>query len=350
MKIKPGLVVASFLTFTSISPALASDLLVRGEVYKLINTAQLLPNNRPPRVARLADVLVPQDAIRTASRSRAELLFNEGAIARVSENSTFRFKPGLRRFQLQNGNALIMSPPTTSATQIETLDGQAIAEIPPSPLQSSAVTRKFAMIDPKTKSEPSIDQKFAVRSVAMLVSVDAATNRASFLNLTNNPIKILNAKGEFVNIRGGEIVTVQNGAIGQVQIFELKRFLETSSLASGLAPGQESEIAKETSPRVQQTLNLVRVATIAALNVQVRELEGLCTLNARGGASTLSTNCITTDSDDPLRAFEEKRGISTPIETPTGTPGQPGTPTVTPGQPETPTGVIVQPQTQSPLR
>ncbi|MER3475950.1 MAG: hypothetical protein C4287_04510, partial [Leptolyngbya sp. ERB_1_2] len=287
------------------------------EVYKLINTAQLLPNNRPPRVARLSDVLVPQDAIQTASRSKAELLFNEGAIARVGANSIFRFVPGMRSFQLRNGNALIMSPPTTVATRIETLDGQAIAEIPPSSnVQSNKNSSigSIAMIDvdaAKSKSEQPINEKIAVRSVAMLIHVDAATNKAAFLNLTNNPIKILDTKGNSVVIRGGDTVTVQNGAIGQVQVFDLKRFLETSSLANGLAPGQEKEIAQE-SPRVQQTLNLVRVATIAAINLQLRQLEGLCTLNARGGASTLSTNCITTNSDDPLRAFQDWREISTP--------------------------------------
>ena len=334
MNINRSIVAASFLAFAWISPVkAASDLLTRGEVYKLINNAQLLQNNRPARPAQLSDVLVPQDAIRTATRSRAELLFNEGSLARIGSSAIFRFIPGMRGFQLRNGTALIMSPPTTVATRVETLEGQAIAELPPSSIDA-----------------PPTSEKFQTRSLAMVIHVDATKNTSEFFNLTNNPIKVLDAKGNFIFINGGETVTVQNGVIGQVQTFDLKRFYQTSSLSIGLAPGQEGAIAQE-SARVQQTLNLVRGATIAALNLQARKLEGLCTLNARGGASTLSTNCITTDSDDPLRAFQDRRGISTPrpeqvppvtvptppVQTPpVQTPPVPTPPTTNPNNPNNP--------------
>ncbi|MBD1821309.1 hypothetical protein H6F51_02095 [Cyanobacteria bacterium FACHB-DQ100] len=295
MNIHRGIVAASLLAFAWMSPALAaSDLLTRGEVYKLTNRAQLLQNNRPARPARLADVLAPQDAIRTAARSRAELLFNEGSLARIGSNAIFRFIPGMRGFQLRNGTALIMSPPTTVATRIETLEGQAIAELPPSAVDV-----------------PSTSEQFPPRSLAMAIVVDGTNNKAQFFNLTNNPIRILDAKGNSVLLNAGQTVAVQNGVIGQVQTFDLRRFYQTSSLALGLAPGQEATIAAE-SARVQQTLNLVRAATIAALNLQARQLEGLCTLNARGEASTFSTNCVTTDSDDPLRTFEERRDLTNP--------------------------------------
>lgn len=295
MNIKRGIVAASLFAFAWMNPVkAASDLLTRGEVYKLINQAQLLQNNRPARPARLTDVLVPQDAIHTAAQSRAELLFNEGSLARIGSNAIFRFIPGMRGFQLRNGTALIMSPPTTVATRIEALEGQAIAELPPSAVDA-----------------PPTSPQFQTRSLAMAILVDGINNKAQFFNLTNNPIRILDAKGNFVLLNAGQTVLVQNGVIGQVQTFDLKRFYQTSSLALGLAPGQEATIATE-SARVQQTLNLVRTATIAALNLQARQLEGLCTLNARGGASTLSTNCVTTDSDDPLRTFEDWRDLTNP--------------------------------------
>ncbi|MCU0550944.1 MAG: hypothetical protein MUC48_16480 [Leptolyngbya sp. Prado105] len=295
MTIHRGIVAASFLAFACALPVqAASDLLTRGEVYKLTNQAQLLQSNRPARPARLADVLVPQDAIRTASRSRAELLFNEGSLARIGSNAIFRFIPGMRGFQLRNGTALIMSPPTTVATRIETLDGQAIAELPPSAIEA-----------------PTNSEQYQVRSLSMVIHVDAANNKTEFFNLTNNPIKIFDSKGNVTIINGGQTVTVQNGVIGRVNTFDLRKFYQTSSLSVGLAPGQESLITQEPT-RVQATLNQVRVATIAALTLQTRQLEGLCTLNARGGASTLSTNCVTTDSDDPLRAFQERRDVTTP--------------------------------------
>lgn len=339
MNINRGIVAASLLAFAWMNPVqAASGLLTRGEVYKLSNQAQLLQNNRPARPARLSDVLVPQDAIRTATRSRAELLFNEGSLTRIGSNAIFRFIPGMRGFQLRNGTALIMSPPTTVATRIETLEGQAIVEISP-----TAVTA------------PPMGEELQTRSLALAIVADSANNNVQFFNLTNNPIRVLNAKGNFVLLNAGQTVTVQNGVIGQIQTFDLRRFHQTSSLAIGLAPGQEATIAAE-SARVQQTLNLVRAATIAALNLQVRQLEGLCTLNARGGASTLSTNCVTTDSGDPLRTFEERRDITNsppdrgrPTDVPVNTqpPGttQPGTTqpgTTQPGtQPTTGQGTVI---------
>ncbi|MCY6494074.1 hypothetical protein [Leptolyngbya sp. GGD] len=338
MTIQRGIVAASFLAFACVLPVQASSaLLTRGEVYKLTNQAQLLQRNRPARPARLSDVLVPQDAIKTATRSRAELLFNEGSLARIGSNAIFRFIPGMRGFQLRNGTALIMSPPTTVATRIETLDGSAIAELPPSAIDA-----------------PPTSEQYQTRSLAMVVHVDGANNKTQFFNLTNNPIKILDNKGNFIVINGGETVTVQNGVIGKINTFDLRKFYQTSSLSTGLAPAQESLIAQEPA-KVQATLNLVRVATISALNLQARKLEGLCTLNARGGASTLSTNCITTDSDDPLRDFQDRRDVTTPrperqppvdvvvpLTPPPTTPPPTTPPPTTPAtNPNSPTGVPV---------
>lgn len=57
-------------------PVLAQDdLLTRAEVYKLIDRAKLLPKGQNSRPAKVADILVPLDALYTAARSRADLLF-----------------------------------------------------------------------------------------------------------------------------------------------------------------------------------------------------------------------------------------------------------------------------------
>uniref|UniRef100_A0ACD5H0D2 Uncharacterized protein n=1 Tax=Desertifilum tharense IPPAS B-1220 TaxID=1781255 RepID=A0ACD5H0D2_9CYAN len=77
-----------------------ADVLTRAEVYRLRNRVQLIPSNQTPRPARISDILVPRDAIRTASSSRVELLFNEGSLARIGSSAVFRFVPGLRRYQL----------------------------------------------------------------------------------------------------------------------------------------------------------------------------------------------------------------------------------------------------------
>ncbi len=285
----------------------ASDMLTRAEVYRLVNQAQLLPNNRPARPARQSDVMVPQDAIKTASRSRAELLFNEGSLARIGSNAVFRFIPGLRGFQLKNGIALIMNLPSTTATKIETLEGQAIAEIPP--------TISGATSPPLGAGGGADFDSYYQNSTAMMIVVDGKTNKVDFYNLTSSPIKVMDVKGNVLFIKAGETVSVLNGTLGQVNIFDLRSLYNTSGLAAGLGVGQENLLLNEALP-IQRSLKAVRVATLKALGLQAKLLEGLCTLNSRGGASTLSTNCITTDSDDPLRAYQDRRDIVTPIPEP----------------------------------
>ncbi len=309
-----NVIMGSLLGIVWMMPASAQQaMLTRGEVYKLINNVQLLLNNRSPRAARVSDVMVPQDALRTASRSKAELLFNEGSLARIGSNAVFRFIPGLRGFQLRNGTALIMSPPTTASTRIETLEGQAVAEIPASSPPGSAATN--------------------VLSLAMVIQVDGVTQKTDFYNLTSTPIKILDSKGNFLFINGGQTVSVLKGTLGEVKTFDLRTFYKTSGLALGLGPGQEPIVLQE-APPVQQTLKAVRTATLATLDLQTKAIEGLCTLNARGGDSTLATNCITTDSDDPLRGYLDRRDVVTPVpDRPIPTPPPPTPPIVPPTPP-----------------
>ncbi len=317
-----NVITSSLLGAVWMMPASAQQsMLTRGEVYKLLNNVQLLLNNRSPRSARVSDVMVPQDALRTASRSKAELLFNEGSLARIGSNAVFRFIPGLRGFQLKNGTALIMSPPTTASTRIETLEGQAVAEIPASSPPGSAAPN--------------------VLSLAMVIQVDGVTQKSDFYNLTSTPIKIIDSKGNFLFINGGQTVSVFKGTLGEVKTFDLRTFYKTSGLALGLGPGQESIVLQE-SPPVQQTLRAVRTATLATLDLQTQAIAGLCTLNARGGASTLATNCVTTNSDDPLRGYLDRRDVVTPVPD-RPLPAPPQAPPASPTPPAPPTPPIVPP-------
>jgi hypothetical protein len=342
------LVAAGVLVVSSFSPAIAaSDLLTRGEVYRLVNQAQLLPNNRPARAARLSDVMVPQDAIRTLARSRAELLFNEGSLARIGSNGIFRFIPGMRGFQLRNGVALIMSLPNSAATRIEALEGQVVAEIPPIPPNISPPS-------PNVSPASAEYQNFYKNSSTLLMVADAKTGSVEAYNLTLTNITLKDSQGNIRILRSGETVTFSNGKFGEVKQFNLQKLHQTSQLAIGLGIGQEKFLQQE-SPPVQRSLTAVRVATIAALNLQQRTIEGLCTLNARGGSSTLSTNCITTDSDDPLRVFQDRRDITPPRQdrTPPGDvtvpiPPPPQTPPPQTPPPQTPPPQTPPPQTPPP--
>lgn len=282
-----------------------SAALTRAEVYRFQNTVELLLRNQSPRQARLRDVLAPRDALRTGGQSRAELLFNEGSLARIGSSTTFRFVPGLRRyqisdgsqqtetvFQLRSGVALIVSPPGGFGggldTRIETPGGQ--------------VELLAAALPPEGAPVP---EQLEFTSAAIVVYDPAAGQMQAFA-LTND-VRVLDASGEnFVLLQGGQTVSVTNGQLGQVQDFDLRQFYRTSELAAGLGPGQEDLFASEPA-QVQATLRAVRTETLSAIARQEERLQGLCTVNARGVDSTLAENCITTGANDPLTEFEDRR-------------------------------------------
>jgi hypothetical protein len=335
------IIVGTLLSASWITPAFAQqDLLTRAEVYKLINQVQLLLNGKPPRRAVKKDVLVPLDELQTRTKSRAELLFNEGSLARIGSSATFRFKPGLRRFdlrggvlkaetifELRNGTALIMTPSGSTGTTIETPENR--------------IDLMAMVLPPGAETFPPNETDGAVA-----VTYNSLTKTGQVFNLTNLPVQVANLDGTQVQVlQAGQTVTMINGVIGPVQTFDLQKFYQTSQLAAGLGPGQEALVAQE-SPNVQLILNKVRKQTLVGLETQTLWIEGLCNLNSRGGASTLSTNCITTGSDDPIRTFEDTREPVTPPPEPPRREDPIPNPDPNPRDPRTaqPAGVILLPQ------
>ncbi|BAB76438.1 alr4739 [Nostoc sp. PCC 7120 = FACHB-418] len=133
------LLISTVITVSWITPVLAQSdpLLTRAEVYKLTKIVELLLHNQTQRPARPKDVVVPKDAVKTGVSSEAQLFFNDKSLIRVDQSSIFRFEPGLRRFKLRNlialnemifklesGTALILSPPGSVGTAIETPESQ----------------------------------------------------------------------------------------------------------------------------------------------------------------------------------------------------------------------------------
>ncbi len=289
-----GAIASLISTLVGLPGWAAQDLLTRAQVYRVVNQVQLLPRQQPARAAKLSDVMVPLDALQTAAKSRAELLFNEGSLARIGSSAVFRFVPGTRSFQLRNGTALIMSLPGQVATKIETPGGEVLAQALPPVDPTASPTAPPAAI-----------------AMALAIHYDAATNTGQYFVLTNGYVTLTDLQGTQVTLLAGQTVQILNGVMGPVQTFDLKAFYGSSQLAIGLGPGQERFVLQEIPP-VQDSLMIIRRATLAALAVQTRQLEGLCTLNGRGGNSTLATNCITTDNDDALRDWQNRREITTP--------------------------------------
>ena len=211
-------------------PSSAQPALEQATIYKLINTALINESQ-----AKLEDTLLPQDILQTQPNSRADLLFNEGTIARATANTRFRFEPGLRRFQLTDGTELFVIRPGNGGT-IETPTAQ-----------------------------------INVPGTALFVQHEPNDNRTRVGVLTNHPtggVQVANSQGEdTVELNGGEIVTVTDGVVGSVQTFDLRVFYETSQLTSGLGPGCQDQSPAGPSA-AQATLNAVCPETLAALRQQ----------------------------------------------------------------------------------
>ncbi|MGF1479996.1 MAG: FecR domain-containing protein [Cyanophyceae cyanobacterium] len=242
-----GLATGILLTFW-LSPAVAQSVLTRAEIYKKENQVELERQNQGVwNAAAVGDAMVPGDALRTAARSRAELLFNEGTLLRTGEGSVFRFPPGKRRFELVSGAALVMIRPGIGTSTITTPQATIVSQ-----------------------------------GTALFIQHDASRNASLVGVLTNSPmgpVTVTNQAGEVVvELRAGQFVSIANGIVGLVEYFILPMFYDSIELAAGLGTGQENLVAQE-SPEVQATINAVRDEALAPLSNQVAWLSGFCGLN-----------------------------------------------------------------------
>lgn len=230
----------SFLLGTP-SGAVAQTSLTWAKVESLRNRVHLIPSGNNARLARVADVMSIGDALRTAASARAELRFNDGSLARVGEQATFRFTPDTRNFQLSNGTVLLLIPPGRGRTTIQTPN--AVTGI-----QGSALFVR-------------------VRCLAELTSEGYCSSPVTFVGaLTNNPAGAMVAYNENGSqrqpIHAGEMVIVEDGNISQRLEFDLRTFYETSGLAAGLAldsttpPAELSDELQEVWQEIQDALEL----------------------------------------------------------------------------------------------
>lgn len=281
------------------SPATAQPAaLTEAELYRIQNQVQLLPYQQAPRPAAIADPLLPRDGVQTRSQSRAEVLFNEGSLARIGANSIFRFVPGLRNYQLPGGNtraeavlqleqgiALVMGPAGSTTNQVET--PEAYVEI------AGANLPDGAPVPPTT--------------TAVVIAHSPTLGITQVFNLTQNPVTVTNLTGtETATLQAGQTLTVNAGELDSVETFDLNLFYQSSGLALGLGPNQDDQLASE-SAEVQAILNQIRSATVAAANTQANQLAGFCL----DQGAVVQNDCITTDND-ALSTFEDEREIITP--------------------------------------
>lgn len=241
------------------NPAGAQTELTQAQVYKVTNTVDLNRQSQNAWApAHVGDTLVPQDAVRTAMQSRAELLFNEGTLVRTGEGTIFRFAPGRRTMELVDGSALIMIRPGQGDSHVQTPQAAIVAH-----------------------------------GTGLFVQHDAQKNTSIVGVLTNSPagpVSVTDLNGQrTVELTAGQFVSVANGVVGLVETFVLPLFYQSVDLASGLGLGQENLIAGESAP-VQETMNAVRAEATGPLQSQMVWLEDFCRRSTGSFESILQTS------------------------------------------------------------
>lgn len=178
--------------------AIAQTPLTQATVQKLRKEVKLFLKEKPVRDAKVADVMTPGDALRTARQSMAELRFNDRSLARVGEQAIFEFEPNTRNFDLKRGTVLLLITPGQGQTRVRTPNAAA-----------------------------------GIRGSALFVRYIADSNVTMVGALTNSDIEISTNDGTKVVLKAGQLGYVYNDRIG-VYNFDQRRFQETSPLFKDL--------------------------------------------------------------------------------------------------------------------
>ncbi|WP_299414660.1 FecR family protein [Acaryochloris sp. IP29b_bin.148] len=230
-------------------PVLAGTNLTSAKVYDFDSQVQLEKVKKKPRLAKIGDVMVPMDILKTGSSAWAKLLFNEGTLFRVHANAKFFFVPNTRSFQLKHGLVLSMIQP-----------GQGITTV----------------ITPTAK--------IVAFGTALTVRHDSTQNTTIVSALTEKlgrPIFVSNDDGAGqIRLKAGEQVEIKDNVVGPVKSFSLPAFYQACPMSAVLDPKQEQLVAQEPT-EVQSPLFVIREETAKAVAEQstiadASELTKLC--------------------------------------------------------------------------
>ncbi|MEL6816874.1 MAG: hypothetical protein AAFP03_19020, partial [Cyanobacteria bacterium J06598_3] len=225
-------------------------------------------------------------------------------------------------FQLQRGVALLVSPP--EGTRAETAGGQVeftahdgliigsvgaaspsenrtpTIALQPANKAASSATNKTLTAQAQT---PLTAEQQSFTSAAIVISEPEAL-QMQVITLTDG-VRVFDPQGETVStLNGGQTLTVDNGQLGPVKSFDLRKFYKTSAIAAGLGPDQEYLLDQQPEA-VQNVLRTLRAETQAAIAQQDQwkaQNGQLCTLEpsigetAQGGTriTTLNESCPST--------------------------------------------------------
>jgi hypothetical protein len=235
--------------------AQADTVLTRAEIRSLRNLVQLMPQSQTARPAKVADGIVPGDALSTGREALAELRFNDGSLARIGEQSLFQFSAQNRNLKLSNGTALLLIPPGRGTTEVWTPNATA-----------------------------------AIRGSALFIRHISNSKTTVVGALTNSQIEVVNQKNSQRQVlKAGQIAVVVKGKITALYNFDLKTFYESSDLVSGLNLNKKSVTATD----------------IAIAQVQAETSAAVAAQSPLTGENTIVNPSFVRSSDSPSPPLQQ---------------------------------------------
>lgn len=212
-------------------PALAEVPFAWAKVRGGRNQVTLVSARGGVRPAAIAACLCPGESIQTSARSQAEVLFNDGSLARVGEQTNLNFWPETRRLRLTQGTAALFVPPHLGRTTIETPNTKV-------GLNSNGVVVRYV----------------PTRGLTLVMAL---------ANSSSGPISITADMVERETILyAGQMAFVSGGTM-QIVEFDLLEFYQTSDLMAGLQLDNPAY-----RPAADEPLAELRPGLLAAMNQQ----------------------------------------------------------------------------------
>ncbi|HXA09874.1 MAG TPA: FecR family protein, partial [Chthoniobacterales bacterium] len=116
IRMRAALICLAFL----LASGLQGAPLTRAEVTRIINVVDVVVPRKGAHPAVLHEVIKDEIGLRTGSKSRSELMFEDHTLTRIGPETYFSFKAGTRDITLQQGTILLQVPKGLGGVRLRT--------------------------------------------------------------------------------------------------------------------------------------------------------------------------------------------------------------------------------------
>lgn len=213
------------------APAPAAVSLAWARVRTSTNQVSLVSTDGASRPASNIECFCPGDILSTSTQAQAEVLFNDGSLARIGEQASLRFWPNTRQLTIDQGTAAVFVPPNQGRTTIQTPNATV-------GLNSSGVVVRYV---------PS-------RGLTLVMAL---------ANSATGPVSVTTTEtGQDFALYAGQMAFISLADL-QIVEFDLLEFYQTSSLMAGLHLGDSSY-----RPPANEPLAALRPELLKAIDQQ----------------------------------------------------------------------------------